>query len=1128
MTTAAYHRNGAPCTPAQFYAIACDPRRSVVVEACAGAGKTWVLVSRILRALLAGSAPHEILAITFTKKAAGEMRQRLLEWLQDFARPQPENAAKGKPAETDADWAARLDQELIARGINPQRMPDAREQLQNLYAALLGQGRPVEIRTFHSWFAALLRAAPLQVLQDLGLPASYELLEDDADAVAEVWRPFLRQVAADASLQADYAALVGAMGRHQAHKALEGALERRVEFLLADAAGSVAPAVEPFGVVYPRMAGVAQPSDWLLQRAAGRALLEDAARALLPAAKTFAACGQQLLDALAAGGFDQVQQALLTQKNEPRKFSEKVAGLPDVRAAQNELLAVLAAEQQHQAWQHQQRMARLTRALVACFADLKRERGWVDMNDIERAALTLLADHELSAWVQERLDARVRHLLIDEFQDTNPLQWQALRAWLAGYAGSGGGQQAPSVFIVGDPKQSIYRFRRADPTIFAAAQDFVVQALGGERLATDHTRRNAPAVLAGVNTVMAQAQGDGQYQGFRAHSTESLDAGTIEALPLIPRAKVARDAGDDAPEWRDTLTQPRQEAEETLRTLECRQAARWIAARIAEGIAPKNLMVLARRREPLSVLQTELRHLGIACEQPEKQVLGQQPAVQDVLALVDALLSPGNDLQLARALKSPLFGLADEDLTRLALAVRAAGDPRPSWLDVLPKAELSAHSSQALHADLMQCRQWLLSLPPHDALQAIYVQRDALARFAAAAPVPEREHVLAQLRALLHAALTVQGGRFVSAYQWLRAMRRERIPVPRHAAPEAVQLLTVHGAKGLEADEVLLLDSASGLPVRGDPAVLIDWPAEQSAPQRLAFLANGNQPAPSLAGLAASETAAGAREELNALYVAMTRARRRLVLSGVEPHRPPASSWWQRIEPLAQALELPDAAQSTQSPDQTFTLPVLPPFPPGEGGGEGLALDPVPVVEDKNKLAAFDEQAVEATKTEADTDSETSRIGQAMHWLLEHAGDTPTGWLPQRTAQAQRRFALDAGQMARAQTMARAILTGEAAWAWSADEVLEALDEAELIHQGQRLRIDRLVRRRAGAHGPEAWWVLDYKSAAHPERDEVLVAQLERYRAAVERAHPGQVVRVMFLSGTGRIVTTAPEPIRSA
>ena len=170
---AACEHNGATVARSRFYAIACDPRRSVAVEACAGAGKTWMLVSRMLRALLEGCAPHEILAITFTKKAAGEVRQRLQEWLLQFA------------SQSDT----QLRQELLYRGVMQEPSADQLQRLRQLHHALLLGGRPVQIRTFHSWFAALVRSAPMQALADLGLPSQYELLENDAQAVAQVWPP---------------------------------------------------------------------------------------------------------------------------------------------------------------------------------------------------------------------------------------------------------------------------------------------------------------------------------------------------------------------------------------------------------------------------------------------------------------------------------------------------------------------------------------------------------------------------------------------------------------------------------------------------------------------------------------------------------------------------------------------------------------------------------------------------------------------------------------------------------------------------------------------------------------------------------------------------------------------------
>lgn len=1109
--SAAYEHNGRSCTDAHFYDIACDPRRHVVVEACAGAGKTWVLVSRILRALLDGTQPQDILAITFTRKAAGEMNQRLLEWLQDFARPRPPTA--DKLAETPEQWHQRLEVELQLRGLDAAQAAQLRDRLRGLHAELLRHGRPVQIRTFHSWFITLLRGAPLALLQELGLPGQYELIENDKDVVAEAWRPFLQALAGDDGLRADYNALVATLGRTRTHEALEAALDKRTEFALADGVGHVESAVAPASRSFPEFSGFNAPAQALQGEAARTRWLERARALGQEKPKTPQKAAEAVVDALARAKVDADANALLAALRQAffvakeDRLNTHLTKFAPAQEAEAELQRLLAASAQHEAWLYHQRMARLTRVFVACYARLKRTRGLIDMNDVERTAMHLLSQHELAGWMQQRLDARVRHLLVDEFQDTNPLQWQALQAWLSGYAGAGGGgQDAPRVFIVGDPKQSIYRFRRADPQVFRDAKKFVIEHLGGERLSTDHTRRNAPRLIGGVNQVMAQAQQAGEFEGFRAHTTASQDTGQVLALPLIARPVRQQDGPDEeSAAWRDSLSQPRVEPEDSLRAQSCRQVAHWLAGRIHAGVQPQELMVLARKRAALSVLQAELRALGVPSEQPEEQRLGALPAVQDVLALVDALVSPGHDLSLARVLKSPLFGLDDAALVRLAqlaLAARASDagagvEPVPgSWLALLPQAGLAD-----VHAQLMRWRHSLLSLPPHDALQAIYTEGDVLARFAVAAPPAECLAVQTQLRAVLSAALQIDGGRYLTAYAWLRALRRQRVSAPRPAVSQAVQLLTVHGAKGLEAQEVVLLDAAVASGARrGGPGVLIDWPGDQSAPCRLAFVARDNAPPPDLIHLAAQEEQAQAREELNALYVAMTRAKTRLVLAGFEPHQRPADSWWLRLQDLSEVLPVPEPVSPRTAPSvvgaasRQVLLTELP------------RLDlpaPAPVLVAESELA---------------DDSLDARVGQAMHHLLEHAGDGSGTWSAQRLRLVQRQFGLDATGLARAELLARKILRGAGRWAWQADEVVQAFDEIELVHEGQRLRIDRLVQRRAMGGAADTWWVLDYKSAASPDHQSELQQQLVRYRMAVQALHPGQSVRAAFLSGDGRML----------
>ena len=1130
--TAAYTHNGQPTSAEAFYAIACDPRRSVAVEACAGAGKTWMLVSRMLRALLEGDGqgadiqPHEILAITFTKKAAGEMRERLYEWLEQFAH-----------ADDDT-----LRQALLVRGVDPRLLDikfdkntphgskDIRLLLSNLYQRVLASGRPVQIRTFHSWFAALLRSAPMATLQQLGLPLNYELLEDDGPAKALVWRRFYAALVADPALKVDFEAVVMTHGRSQADKALQGALDKRTEFVLADAEGVVDSSVQHFSVQFAEFAGLSHPDELLSANPAVARLFMDAAGALGRAsAVTFSAKGVELEKALSECDAARVLTALLTDKGTARKFGEKIVGIATVREAQDVALRLLEARLQSDAWDYQQCMARLSRLLLAEFTGLKRERGWVDMNDVERAAQIMLSDEVLSGWVQERLDARIRHLMIDEFQDTNPLQWQALYAWLSGYGGAG---RAPSVFIVGDPKQSIYRFRRAEPQVFIAAQAFVRDGLGGELLACDHTRRNSVAVISAVNAVMEAARASDGYEGFRQHSSASQEEGRVLRLPPVPReqreARESRadEALADAP-WRDSLTTPRELPEETLRTLEARQAATWIAGHLqtasersagppqassapsgdsalheVKSVGARDVMVLSRKRAGLMPLQDALRALNIPAQIGEKTELIDCCEVLDIVALLDVLVSPQHDLSLARALRSPLFSFSDEALVQLALAKeRLSGDVKLSWFEVLQKSEQEAPVFSAAAASLIKYKGWVDSLPPHDALQAIYHDGDVLARFAAAAPAASRGTVLSNLRALLSVALQLDGGRYTTPYAFVRALKAGGLQAPAAVNPEAVRLLTIHGAKGLEAHTVLLLDTDTAERSLESMSVLVEWPGEAAAPQKFVFLVSESRPPACAQETLAIEQLARKREELNALYVALTRARHTLVVSSIEPYNAAPQSWWQRLRALAREVPVPGDFSPTAlaggEPDtNVFALPDLPAWvrPPNDAPSS-----PAPV----------------------DEDSPAARIGKAMHRLLElGALENLEPALDRMVTQIARQFSLTSAQISDAWAMASRIRGGEAAWAWDDAAIAWQGNEVELHHLGQTLRLDRLVQRKDAGHVGH-WWVLDYKSASQPQQDALKLAQLQGYRSALQTLYPGETIKAAFLAGTGAVIELA-------
>ena len=1091
MSAPAYRIGGRSAPPADFYALACDPARSVVVEACAGAGKTWMLVSRILRALLSGAEPQHILAITFTRKAAGEMRERLEEWLTGFS-----NAR--------STHEQRVEQ-LCLRGLTLAEAKALAPALGGLHEQLLRSGRSVEVRTFHGWFAQLAAHAPLGLFDRLGLPADYEPLEDITVLRDALFRRLHRVVRAQPALMADYRMLVRRHRRSMLADWLTAAWLRGPELARADAAGHVAHAVPPAAAVWSACAGLVEPAE-LLRREPLASDLRTLTAALAARGMVQASAAAEKLQASLqtvepGAAFERAWAGLFTDKNEPRK---QLGKHPLLQPVQDALQQIQRMRTQQAAHEDHAAMLRLSRVLLLEYAEIKRQRGLVDMADLERVAEALLGDTELAGWVQERLDQRVRHVLIDEFQDTSPLQWQVLHGWLGAYAGAGGGasgQRPPAVFVVGDPKQSIYRFRNADPRVFAAAQAFVLEGLQGTLLQCDHTRRNAPQVIDALNAVFDDAQGGDDWGPFRAHSTESVAAGRVCGLPGVPRPpREAKQAGAVDGVWRDSLTEPRDEPELHLRDLEAAQAVDAVAELMSQhGLAPGDVMVLARKRAMLARVAQALARRGIAHVVAEPLALHEAPDSLDLVAVLDVLASPGHSLALARALRSPLLGANDSDLLWLAQAT-----PRgQGWLGTLLAAgelpSLALARAQRLLAAWVHAA---AHLPPHDLLDRIVHEGELMQRLAATVPPARRAAAQHAVQSLLAAALAHDSGRFATVYGFVRAVRAGRVKAPGVAPAAAVQLLTVHGAKGLEARAVVLVDTDPQPPKPERATLLVDWPVAEPVPRSVVFVASQARLPHSLVDTWALEEQARLREEINGLYVAMTRAREWLVFSHTDPlYHDARRSWWQRAMPVVQA------------------------WAPQAAAGPMGAAAPVAAVTAKVAVAPRWLGMGRATPPRPPADDATAaRLGQAVHRMLEwlgrpaHGGHAlPSAEWPAASRAAALAMGLPPTAAPRVLALATRVLQSPDCQRFFHGPALRwAGNEVPVAWGGEAQRIDRLVALHEG--GRTVWWVLDYKLQADPASVAAYREQLQGYVAAVKQLQPGDEVRGAFITGQGVVV----------
>jgi ATP-dependent helicase/nuclease subunit A len=894
----------------QRQARASAPDASAWVEANAGTGKTKVLTDRIVRLLLAGAAPQRILCLTFTKAAAAEMRNRLAGLLGSWT------------VASDADLVVAL-RGLTGRAASPADMTTARR----LFARVLDAPGGVNIQTIHSFCQSLLQRFPLEAgvapnFAVLDEAQAIDLLRDAQDGqLATLARPdapaelaaALKDVAARIS-ETEYVASMTALLNERGRIArLAGDPEQLARYLArlrrtlgAPPAGSAAEtlaagcAEEAFDMagLMSAVQAMAKGSKSDIERAATvSAWLADPTRR--------------------ADTLDDYAVAYLTDKGEIRKTLATKA----VIAAMPDIVAILSREGERvralgEAWRSL-RLIELTEALLRLGADIlarydaaKRARAALDYEDLVLRARDLLSRIGIAAWVLYKLDGGIDHVLIDEAQDTNPDQWDVVRFLTEEFfVGEGAVARSRTVFAVGDAKQSIFGFQRADPAKLAQMRQRFTERVRGagqrfEGVELIDSYRSVGAVLDAVDLVF---QGGPAAQGVASpeHRLRHVpirggEPGVVEVWPVVQATDDDSDP-TDLKQRQDSLVPP----DQRLARLIARHARGMIErgerlSSSGELIHAGHIMVLVRRRNAfVTALVRELKRVDLPVAGVDRMTLIDELPVQDLMALGRFVLLPQDDLNLACLLKSPLVGLDEQALFDLAWR-------RPGRLWAALRAKAASGDQRYTEAYAILSR-WLARAdytPPFEffaeVLGAERGREKLLARLGREAADPIDE--------FLSSALQVQRGGAPSLQGFLRALEQGGSEIKREldeGRRREVRILTVHGAKGLQAPVVYLPDTTR-VP---SPNHRLLW----SGDGRTLLWLPRTDDASAAARQLQAEVQRREREEYHRLlYVAMTRAADRLYVGGWAGSKPPDKGCWHEL--VAQACAR-DADDKNRAPD---------------------------------------------------------------------------------------------------------------------------------------------------------------------------------------------------------------------
>jgi ATP-dependent helicase/nuclease subunit A len=1089
---------------------ASDPNSSAWVSANAGSGKTHVLAQRVIRLLLSGVDPARILCITFTKAAAANMANRVSQDLRAW---------------TVLDDAG-LDDAMRKVGVGAPT-PTLRTRARQLFALALDTPGGLKVQTIHAFCTQLLQLFPFEA----NVPARFEVLDEGAET--QMLDRLGLEVLLEASETPD-----SALGRALEQAVLAAADQtfqdmlretiRARDTLTAwiDEAGGVPQAIAQLS----RMLDVS-PDDTIAEIDA--AILRDSPLAnsewvaigatMLGGSKTDKEQGARFHALATLNGTELIDRYLDIFCTGDRKNARKQIATSTIKDAhpglcerldeeRDRVWALVQKKRAIEARDRSSALITIASAVIARFRDEKNRRGLLDYDDLIDKALDLLRDQR-AAWVHYKLDRGIHHVLIDEAQDTSPKQWEIVRALVSEFfAGAGAHERKRTIFAVGDEKQSIFSFQGADPREFAENRKRFAELHARAELSFVATEfktsfRSGPNVLGAVDAVFEHAEA---YSGLTADAAPPVHEHLPEKAPGL--VEIWELESSDDFESKEGWAAPFDVQTVTSGTAKLAQRiARNIAVWQRQGRRPKDVLILLRRRGALfDAIIRALKKEHILVAGADRLVLTEHIAVMDLMALADAILLPDDDLALATVLKSPLFGLDDTALfdiawkrpRRLYDALKQKQPALAARFDTMRDAARTM-TPFAFYAWLLGAqggRRMMFSRLGHEAA-------DALDEFLNLALDYERTETP-----------SLQG--FVA---WLRAAKAE-VKRDMEMERDEVRVMTVHGAKGLEAPIVVLADTTT--PAQGwHPPRLLQVSPERAAPgaaQRLIWATAKENDIGPMAAARESMLQAAREEYRRLLYVAMTRAAERLVVCGTQGDKKiPDDCWYQLVRRGLgdQCVSEPGDDGGTQvlryrkhAAEAAAAYQTTPQVPPIITVPDWLRRK---AAEERPSPRALTPSGAPQKRAPSPASPHALLRGSLTHRLLQALPDIP----PERRADAASGFLARAGrelsdaERARIATQAIAIAGHpRLAALFGPHSRAEVPVAGRLRIGGEDVRVSGQIDRLAVTN--DAVLIADFKTGAAPHGrivDDGYVLQLALYRAVLAQLYPDRPIRAALI-----------------